>query len=287
MKLVDLEQNTPEWHQFREGKIGASLAPVIMGVSPWMTPYQLYEEMMGTAPKRAETDAMRRGRALEERARQRFIQQTGVEVVPGVGVHDKFDWLFASFDGICTDNKMIVEIKCPGKEDHDTALSGKVPEKYYPQVQHQLAVSGYTQAHYYSFTEQSTALVIVPRNEDYILKMVKEEYEFYKCLLNFTPPKLTERDYIQRSDTAWRELAEELGALLEQKEALEAREVEIKQALRDLSEGKNSKGFGVAFYKTTRKGNVDYAKIPELEGVNLEQYRKDPSEVWTVRRVQM
>lgn len=287
MKLLNLEQNTPEWHAFRDGKIGASLAPVIMGVSPWMTPYQLYEEMMGITPKKEETAAMRRGKALEEEARKRFIQQTGVEVVPAVGVHNRFDWLFASFDGICTDNQVIVEIKCPGQEDHETALNGKVPEKYYPQLQHQLAVSGYKQVHYFSYTEKSTAMVILPRDEEYILKMIKEEYEFYKCLLNFTPPKLTERDYVQRTDAAWKELAEELNYVMQQKEALETREGELKQMLKDISEGKNSKGFGVAFYKTLRKGNVDYAKIPELEGINLEKYRKEPFEVWTVRRVQM
>ena len=131
MKLLKLEQDTPEWHAFREGKIGASLAPVIMGVSPWSTPYQLYQEMMGVTEKRQETSAMARGKLLEKEARERFIQQTGINVVPAVGVHDKFDWLFASFDGICTDNKVVLEIKCPGQQDHETALSGKVPEKYF------------------------------------------------------------------------------------------------------------------------------------------------------------
>lgn len=285
MKLLNLEQNTPEWHAFREGKIGASLAPVIMGVSPWMTPYQLYEEMMGITPKKEENAAMRRGKALEEEARQRFIQQTGVEVVPAVGVHDKFEWLFASFDGICTDNQVIVEIKCPGQEDHETAINGKVPEKYYPQLQHQLAVSGYKQVHYFSYTEKSTAMVILPRDEEYILKMIKEEYEFYKCLINFTPPKLTDRDYFHRHDVAWRDLANELAAVQKEKAKLEERESAIKAELQILCEGKNCKGFGVAVYKTLRKGTVDYAKIPELKSVDLEKYRKEPLEVWTVRSV--
>ncbi len=39
-----LIQNTPEWHAFRRKRIGASDAPVIMGISPWKTPYQLWIE---------------------------------------------------------------------------------------------------------------------------------------------------------------------------------------------------------------------------------------------------
>jgi len=35
MKVVDLEQGTPQWLAWRRAGIGASEAPVIMGLSPW------------------------------------------------------------------------------------------------------------------------------------------------------------------------------------------------------------------------------------------------------------
>jgi hypothetical protein len=34
--------------------------------------------------------------------------------------------------------------------------------------------------------------------------------------------------------------------------------------------------------KYIKKGNVDYAKIPELKGVNLDAYRKASKENWRV-----
>lgn len=37
--------------------------------------------------------------------------------------------------------------------------------------------------------------------------------------------------------------------------------------------------------KSTRAGTVDYAKVPELKGVDLEQYRKKPSTSWRFTRV--
>ena len=37
-------QGTPEWLEFRRTMVMASDSPVIMGVSPWKTPLQLYHE---------------------------------------------------------------------------------------------------------------------------------------------------------------------------------------------------------------------------------------------------
>lgn len=47
MQFLNLLQNTQEWEKFRLQKIGASDAPIIMGVSPWKTPFQLWLEKQG------------------------------------------------------------------------------------------------------------------------------------------------------------------------------------------------------------------------------------------------
>jgi hypothetical protein len=44
----------------------------------------------------------------------------------------------------------------------------------------------------------------------------------------------------------------------------------------------NTKGFGLTIIKTERKGSVDYSKVPELVGVNLDSYRKKSTTVWTI-----
>jgi hypothetical protein len=36
-------------------------------------------------------------------------------------------------------------------------------------------------------------------------------------------------------------------------------------------------------YKSERKGNVNYKKVPELKGVNLDEYRGESITVWTVK----
>ena len=51
-----------------------------------------------------------------------------------------------------------------------------------------------------------------------------------------------------------------------------------------LSGGSNSKGGGISLCQVSRKGAVDYAKVPELRGVNLEPYRKASSISWRITR---
>jgi hypothetical protein len=49
-----------------------------------------------------------------------------------------------------------------------------------------------------------------------------------------------------------------------------------------LSNGKSSKGCGISLTKVFKKGNIDYSKIPELKGVDLEKYRKPIQESWRI-----
>jgi len=54
---------------------------------------------------------------------------------------------------------------------------------------------------------------------------------------------------------------------------------ELREKLLDLSDARRAFGSGVELLRTSRKGAVNYGSIPELEGVDLEQYRKEPVDV--------
>jgi len=67
-------------------------------------------------------------------------------------VHQEFEWMRASLDGLSFDGSTLVEIKCPlSLRDRAAAQEGRIPSQYYAQLQHQLEVSGAQQAHYWSF----------------------------------------------------------------------------------------------------------------------------------------
>src|SRR5690606_15712460 len=184
-----MEQQTKEWHELRRRKIGASDAPVIIGVSPWKTPLQLWEEKLGFREQPQRNSYMDRGIAMEEPARMAFIEHTGIAVNPIVKISSQFDFMMASMDGLSNDEKTGVEIKCPGQNDHTLASMGIIPDKYIPQLQHQMFVCELETMYYYSFDGQDGVLLKVMRDEQYLSNLIEHEKEFYERMVNLEPPK--------------------------------------------------------------------------------------------------
>ena len=55
MKLV---QGSAEWHEHRRKHRNASETPIVVGCSPWQTPYQLWQHKLGlTEPEGHASDA--------------------------------------------------------------------------------------------------------------------------------------------------------------------------------------------------------------------------------------
>ena len=270
--------------QARKHFLGASDAAAVMGVSPWMTQYQLWEDKLDLAPPKEDNYYMQRGRDLEPIARDAYIAFTGNHVEPRQIFHPSIRYMMANMDGISDDNTIAVEIKCPGEKDHNLAKDGLVPEKYFPQLQHQLAVSGIDEMHYFSYRDGDTALVIVKRDEAYIKKLIVEERKFWECVENLTPPPLSDRDYDFRVDDEWQDCA---SSWLEANEALECakkNESAIRDRLIALSNSKNSMGGGIRLQSITRKGSVDYGKIAEIYNVDVEPFRKKDIVSWKLVR---
>lgn len=183
-----MKQGTEEWLHMRKFKVGASDAPIILGLSPWTSVTELWEQKLGLRSPKTKSVYMQRGIDLEQTARDYFYLMIGIQVVPKTIFHHSHSWMMASLDGLSFNKKTLVEIKCPGKKDHETALAGQVPEKYYPQLQHQLEVCQLDKMFYLSFDGKEGTILEVFRNETYIQKMVALEQNFWSCLQNFVPP---------------------------------------------------------------------------------------------------
>lgn len=266
----------------RNSIIGSSDAPVIMEVSPWKTPYALWEEKLGLRKSNRMTSAMERGIQLEEQARKNFEEQTGIYVIPQKVYHPDKKWMRASLDGMDFDGKHIVEIKCPNNKDHSEAKEGKVPEKYIPQIQHQLAVTGLEMAFYFSFDGNEGVIVEVKKDEKYILELLQKEENFYSCMNTFTAPKMSQRDFTQMLEPDF-ELYEKRYLNLEMSiKKMEKEKEDLKNQMLEMAEWKNVKGKHLAIQKVVRKGNIDYKAIPELQTMDLEKYRVAPSTFWRI-----
>jgi putative phage-type endonuclease len=187
-RIVKLDQGTEEWLAWRSGGIGGSDAPIILGVSPWTSARELWERKTGRTVPPPPNAAMERGRQMEPVARRAYERQTGHSVLPLCMEHATHRWMRASLDGITSEGEIALEIKCPGRVDHGTALEGRVPEKYMPQLQHLLAVSDAEVCHYWSFREGRGVLLEVLPDRAYIESLIRAEAEFWDCVLRDVPP---------------------------------------------------------------------------------------------------
>lgn len=284
--LNSIEQGTPEWHQYRSEGINASEAGVILGVSPYQTPLQLWRQRLGLDPATPNNPAMQRGHDLEPLAREEFTRMTGIEVEPALQIHPELTYMRCSLDGLSLDGKTIVEIKCGGKNLHQQAINGIVPDHYYAQVQHQIKVCELDKAFYFSYNGHEGILIEIKRDEPYIQRLIVEEKKFWDCIQNLVKPELNENDYIKRDDYEWQKAAMNWKRANLQRISFEMIEKQERQNLIALASQSNSWGADIKLSKCTRKGNVDYKKIiNDYNIVDEEKYRKPDSEYFIITEV--
>lgn len=272
--IVQLVQGSPAWHEHRAKYRNASETAIVMGDSPWMTPYQLWE--LRTGRRKPEVNAaMARGTALEPQARAAYEALTGHVMQPLVLVEGDYS---ASFDGLTFDGSLLLEIKCPVKGKESTlwrhVAQGEIPAHYRWQLEHQFLVSKAAQGHLYVFDGAEGILLEVTPYPDRWQAIHDAWNGFMTCLTSDTPPPLTERDKVLRSDAAWQTAAERYLQLKAEAEAVAARLESAKEALLGLASHPSETGYGVTVTRYFKQGAVDYRKVPELAGVDLETYRQ-------------
>ena len=185
MKVIDIQQKTPEWYEFRRRHIGASDSPIIMGDSPFTTKEELWSQKVFDVRKDT-THAMQRGIDLEPKAREFFIKETGIEVFPLVAEDDTHPFLSASFDGISLDGKTILEVKCPSTQGG----VNRFPDIYTAQFQKQMYIAGVNEMHYLAYfmiKEDrgvciTTKIIKIHRDQFYIDKMIEKEVQFWETI---------------------------------------------------------------------------------------------------------
>ena len=272
--IVKLVQGSPEWHAHRAQYRNASETAIVMGESPWMTPYQLWEIRTGRKVQEANA-AMARGTALEPQARSAYEALTGQVMQPLVLVEGDYS---ASLDGLTFDGELLLEIKCPVKGKASSlwqqVAQGEIPAHYRWQLEHQFLVSKAAKGHLYVFDgEEGLMLEVTPSPERW--QAIHEAWDaFMHCLETDTPPPLTERDKVVRQDAAWQAAAEAYLSLKAQADQVAEWLDKAKAALVELSTHPSETGYGVTVTRFWKQGAVDYKKVPELAGVDLDPYRK-------------
>ena len=177
---MSLEQGTSEWKRWRAAGIGASDAPVIMGENPWKSEDLLMHEKLTVKLDSPTNLAMQRGTQLEPIALAHYCDKKKLDVEPVCVQSTELPWMKASIDGINFENEIVVEIKCGDSVYRKAAYNRTVPDYYYGQLQHILAVTGFSTIDFWCYLpEKRPILLEVRRNKSYIERLIEKESEFW------------------------------------------------------------------------------------------------------------
>lgn len=165
-------QNTAEWLEWRRKHIGASDQAHLQMCAPWSKGWGWLYDNKKSLAEEEENEWMRRGSDLEQSARLIYSFQYGEEITPRLVESAEYPFLAASLDGFNTKSKRPVEIKCPNEKDHAEAISGVVPFKYWPQLCHQLYVTGSEAADYVSYNGKEIVVVEYRPDRNQVLEVI-------------------------------------------------------------------------------------------------------------------
>lgn len=272
-----MEQQTNEWLSWRRKGIGSSDAAAILGVSPWATAYDVWMEKTGREYRDRSNWATQRGNEMEPKARADYEFRFGIEMKPELVESKQYPFLKASMDGANFTEKGGLEIKCPGEKDHALAAEGKIPDKYMAQIQHQLLVTGFDWIDYYSFRDEKGIRIRVYPDLEFCKKLLAAEIEFWNFVQSDTPPPLVANDFNCIRSVEFKKLAAQYKMLASTLEPLMKTKFELESAMSALIKWPRARGYGIELMRITSKGPVDYSKISELNGVNLEPFRSAPT----------
>lgn len=274
---MEYEQGTPEWLEWRRTRIGASDAAIVLGISPWKTPHKLWLEKSGRQPAPPMNSAMAYGHQMEDEVRQTYEQENGELYMPTTVTNPKYEWQVASLDGLSADRKTVLEIKTCSKKVYEAACRGEVPEYYMTQLQHQLlCVPEAERAIIVFWHKGDWTAVDVPPNGPLQKRITDVEKAFYEqCMVGDQAPALSEKDYLFiEGNDEFKSAANSWKTINEQLQKYKKLDAEARQKLLELTDDGNCKGYGVSICHIYRKGSIDYSRVPQIKGVDLEPYRK-------------
>jgi putative phage-type endonuclease len=193
MKIINVEQGSDEWHDYRKGKISGTMLSDLYSKrgNRKIGFYELIAEKLAIDPDGE--NRMDRGLRLEDEALEKFQKLTGKNVDRiGICVHDEYPEIINSPDGLINnDGKYTeaVEIKCLSSSRHlQAVIENEVPDEYEAQKLQYFIVNPDLQTLYFIFYDPRVISkelhVIEVHRTDKLQEFVDKYLEFQLEQLN-------------------------------------------------------------------------------------------------------
>ncbi|EDO7281976.1 hypothetical protein GJO23_02855 [Campylobacter coli] len=274
-KIIDLEQGSVEWLNFRKGKITASIVASCIGEKGSFLSKEKAKELIQGVYEPYVSEAMKKGREYEEliRAKMEFI--IGKDITPIVIQSLENELFMASLDGI-DNEKTIYEFKySTNNKEYEQVLKFKKPSsKYYAQIQFQLFVGGF----------EKCVFAVLNENDDLTYCMVKSDKEYQDFMLRkideFIKDYLVNQksDYKELEDTKAKNLTIEIIRLENTIKPIKEKLESLKKELIALANGEKARCLDITIYPQSRT-TIDYKGFLEQKNITVpkEFYKESTS----------
>ncbi|MGD8326456.1 MAG: YqaJ viral recombinase family protein [Sphingomonadales bacterium] len=287
MKVVELDQRSEEWHKWRQSGVGASEAPILLNKG-YRTPYKLWEEKCGYQERSTFMNAaMEHGINAEPIARQWANSHASCNCSPLCVEDEDLPFLKASLDGWDSEQRTLMEIKCPTSEKKlDHVRSGLIPEEWVIQMQWQMMICRPTRALLvvWDYRYQIAMIVEQYADENMIDELRKEARKFWDRVRLASAPPLLKEDYKSVVGDEVHALLEEYWEAKQIEKQVKAKMSELKTKIKDFGDGESFDAYGFKVSPTAGRKCYDIEQM-RLDGIDVEKYAKVSStkDSWTIR----
>jgi putative phage-type endonuclease len=183
----------------RKKFIGGSDVAALMGLSRWKTPLQLWAEKTGKVEPKdlSDNEACELGTELEDFIAKKFERRTGMAVrrAPKRYIHPDYHHFSCQVDRLITKTDELLECKNFSAWRAKEFEGEDVPIEVVLQVQWQLFITGRS-AGWVAVLLGGQRFIYkkIDADEELIMKMVKSAEDFWKMVLEETPPLATSGD---------------------------------------------------------------------------------------------
>ena len=184
-----------EWREVRKQGIGGSDAAVVCGLNPWKSAYALWLEKTGQVEEQdlSDNEKVFWGNALEDKIAEVFAERTGLKLWRQNAIlqHPDYPFMFANIDRRVVGKNEGLEIKTTGEFNGKLWADDKIPDMYFLQCQHYLAVTGADKWHLAVLIGGQRLLIReVFRDTEIIASLIQREVAFWDCVTTGKIPEL-------------------------------------------------------------------------------------------------
>lgn len=195
------------WLKQRNKGLGGSDAGAVMGVNPYKSAYTLWAEKTGkvdgTVP---DNEAMRFGRDMEDYVARRFCEETGKKVQrSGFSFQsEEYPWMLANIDRKVVGENAGLECKTAGLFAQKVYASGEIPQSYYCQCLHYMAVCGFEKMYLACYIAQAGLQIFEINRADPVVEadlqaLIEKEKVFWEMVQEGIEPEIDGSESTQKT----------------------------------------------------------------------------------------